>query len=72
MATRKRFAVDAPVEELLVELAENGGAIVDGFLSKAALERFNSEIDPHLAAKAASQGTSMKGSKRSTESRPSI
>ena len=48
--------VDAPAEDMLAEIEENGAVVIEGFLSKEVLDRFNREIDPHLTGKANNHG----------------
>ena len=56
MATIKHLPVNAPGEEIIAEIEQNGAVIIDGFLASDALDRFNSEIDVCLGNKAASHG----------------
>lgn len=48
MATVKHVPRDCAVDDIISEITERGAVIVDGFLSKETLRRFNSEIEPHL------------------------
>lgn len=56
MATLKYLPVNAPVQDIIAEIEENGAVIIDGFLSKDVLDRFNSEINPHIDDKAPNHG----------------
>ena len=56
MATLKHLPADAPTQDIIAEIEENGAVIIDGFLSKDVLDRFNSEINPHIDDKAPNHG----------------
>lgn len=48
MAAIKHLPADAPDEDILGEIEEQGAVTIDGFLKREALNRFNAEIEPHL------------------------
>lgn len=48
---RKLTATES-CDHLIAEILDNGAVIVEGFLSPELLARFNTEIEPHLAAQA--------------------
>lgn len=56
MASLKHFPADAPHADIVGEVERSGGAIVDGFISPAVLDRFNAEINALMAGKKASHG----------------
>jgi len=56
MTALTHLPVDAPAEDILAEIEENGAVVIDGFLSRDVLDRFNGEIDPHLSGKSNSHG----------------
>lgn len=50
------LSVDSPTSAIIEELEVHGAVIIDGFLSKAVLDQFNTEIDPLLASKQPNHG----------------
>lgn len=48
MATITHLPVDAASEGIIAELDKNGAVIIDGFLTRETLNRFNAEIEPYL------------------------
>lgn len=56
MATLTHLPVDAPIEDIIAEIEENGAVVIDGFLAGEVLDHFNGEIDPCLADKANNHG----------------
>ncbi len=53
MANLARLPAQAPAEKIISELEEHGAVIIEDFLSKDILDKFNAEIDPALENKSA-------------------
>src|SRR5215469_11913828 len=52
MATVVHLPINAPTDDIVAELEEQGAVIIDGFLSRETLDRFNAEIEPLLEREA--------------------
>lgn len=57
MATLRHFQRTDSFTDIIDEIEQNGGAIVEGFLSRDVLDRFNAEIAPALATQEVGQQT---------------
>ncbi|MBC2641983.1 MULTISPECIES: phytanoyl-CoA dioxygenase family protein [unclassified Rhodococcus (in: high G+C Gram-positive bacteria)] len=49
-ASLRRVSSDAPIDEIVGVVHEDGGVIIEGFLTPEQVERFNSEVEPAIGA----------------------